>query len=401
MNETSSLGLTEDKLVYYSSLFLTILSSIALVVNAYLLNCSRFLRRPIGVNLRLCVTLTAADALCALFYILTYTVNVLTQPNNVSNCWLLLIEVFKLATFFASVFTLLALALNHYVGIVYPLRRHAITPKTVKMAIALSFLLPLISFVTVFSVHPGGFRADVAFGFFNEKGCQVLTALQDPLIRWIQVVPFIFVVLLLSFLYIHIMLHMSKIAKDPLLTINNNHRFRRSTNRKLLVTLMLLAGSACIGWLPTTITHVLTCHTCLFALPRNYASYLAIFSQALNILKLIADAFIYASRLIEIRYSIWAFNQALRGKFPMPGVPAVRSSEHNVPSEFSRYVTDTKENKKERQQLAALDGPIRNCYLQKIRYARPFIQSNSTRSMKILRPPPYHQHHHQSGAQTK
>ncbi|KJH40945.1 hypothetical protein DICVIV_13089 [Dictyocaulus viviparus] len=327
------------QLSFNSSILLTVFSIIALVVNLYLLNCSRYLRRPIGVNLRLCVSLTASDALCAFFYILTYIINVIL-PNMLSNCWSLLLEVFKLATFFASVFTLLALALNHYIGIVYPFYRHVITPRSVRCAIALAYFIPSTVFLVMFSTVPGGFRAPVPFAFFSKNGCNDGSILRNVVVRWVLVAPFILFVLLISFLYLHILIHMRNIANDPLLQTSKT---KRTSSRKLLVTLLFLAGSACLGWLPTTVLFVLICDSCLFQLPLRPTMYLRILSHLLNVLKLIADAFIYASRLIEIRYAMWMFHADLCHRFN--GIFGCAPLPRPIPPEFVRYLNETMEHR--------------------------------------------------------
>ncbi|GMT36288.1 hypothetical protein PFISCL1PPCAC_27585, partial [Pristionchus fissidentatus] len=309
--------------------------------------CSRYLRRPIGVNLRLCVSLTASDALCASFYILTFTMNVLI-PDSVSMCWILLIEVGKYSTFFASVFTLLALALNHYVGIVYPLKRHVITPSTVRFAITFAYIVPFAFFLALFCIHPGGFRANESFAFFSSQGCSQANIFRSPHFRWVVVFPFIFIILTLSFLYGHILVHMGRVQKDPLLQSSaHSNSTKRSSNRKLLVTLVLLAGSACLGWLPTMIQFVITCDSCLFPVTLKTRAVTGGISMTLNILKLITDAFIYSSRLIEIRYSMFIFSDILKNK--LRRLVGLRNSPPALPTEFTRYLSETKENRSMRR----------------------------------------------------
>uniref|UniRef100_A0A1I7U085 G_PROTEIN_RECEP_F1_2 domain-containing protein n=1 Tax=Caenorhabditis tropicalis TaxID=1561998 RepID=A0A1I7U085_9PELO len=333
-----SLARYENNLINVSAVTMTIFSITALLVNVYLLNCARYLRRPVSVNLRLCVFLLACDALCSLCYIFTYLINIFF--SHFSNCASLLLEVIKMSTFTASVVTLSALAFNHYVGIVYPLHRNAITPRTVKWTIVLAYVIPLSIYLAIFTIFPGGLRAPIAFAFFDREGCQGNAIYRNNFFRASLVCPFIFFIAMLSFLYLHIVIHMRKISRDPLLNNNNNRR----NNRKLLITILLLAGSACAGWLPTSLNFLLPL---VFSMPRRARLYLGILAQFLHVVKLLADAFIYARRLIEIKYAIFVFNQKLKhnvlGRLHIQ--IADEKEQSFVPPEFQKYLSETKENR--------------------------------------------------------
>uniref|UniRef100_A0A0N4ZAU4 G_PROTEIN_RECEP_F1_2 domain-containing protein n=1 Tax=Parastrongyloides trichosuri TaxID=131310 RepID=A0A0N4ZAU4_PARTI len=319
---------------------------IAFFVNLYLLVCSAFLRRPLTVNLQLCLSLSASDCAGAFFYILSNLVNItlpylLDTREIISNCFTLVIEAFKIATFFASVFNLLGLALNHYIGIVYPLNRYAITSKTVKFAILVAYLFPIMGMMTLFSVMPGlGFQAEKAFGFFSSNGCEGSKIFNEVSVRWIIVAPFVVFVIIISFLYLHIILHMHKLSKDPILNQPGSNVTKRQNNKRLLVTIMLLAGSAIVGWLPTLSQYVLFCNACPIKLPRQIYFYLMVVAMLLNVMKFIADAFIYASRLIEIRYAIWMFNMTILSSFP-----CCKNMKFDVPQTFNRYLSETKDRR--------------------------------------------------------
>lgn len=132
--------------------------------------------------------------------------------------------------------------------------------------------------------------------------------------------PFILFVFVIIFLYLHILIHMNRSSSDPILNASNQTH-KPATNRRLLVTILLLVGSAILGWLPTLVQYILFCRECLFQLSMNMTFYISVFSQLVNVLKLLADAFIYASRLIEIRYAMWTFHQSVKERIGMFSSP--------------------------------------------------------------------------------
>ncbi|VDN57058.1 unnamed protein product [Dracunculus medinensis] len=260
------------KLTFYASTTITLESAFALFINLYLLSCSHYLRKPIKMNLRLCINLTAANAACAFFYMISNLINVIIPTINgnnqiVSHCISLLVECLKISMFFASLFILLALAINHYVGIIYPFYR---------ILLFLAYIVPILFFISLYSIMPGGFRNKEAFGFLTLKGCVGANIMSKFFVRLITVIPFILFVAIIVSLYIHIVIHMKKVIS---------------------------------------------------------------MGNFIHVMKLIIDAFIYASRLVEIRYSTWIFKIKLKSL-----LTGKRQNEDVLPNEFTKYVNETIEN---------------------------------------------------------
>uniref|UniRef100_A0A1I7WFD1 Uncharacterized protein n=1 Tax=Heterorhabditis bacteriophora TaxID=37862 RepID=A0A1I7WFD1_HETBA len=76
---------------------------------------------------------------------------------------------------------------------------------------------------------------------------------------------------------------------------------------------------------------------------RYLNNYCRILSHLLNVLKLITDAFIYASRLVEIRYAMWVFHSHIHSS--VEGLLGGKGLESEIPPEFARYLNETKDHR--------------------------------------------------------
>ncbi|KAH7706251.1 Protein F10D7.1 [Aphelenchoides avenae] len=127
-----------------------------------------------------------------------------------------------------------------------------------------------------------------------------------------------------------------------------------------------------LGWLPTLMQYILFCRQCIFRLQMSHAFYVGVASQLVNVLKLLADGFIYASRLIEIRYGMWMFRRSLQSVRRR----SVKTAD-TTPSEFLRYVNETSETRQNQRRRSENEFAKR--------YPPPGGQRRSSKSVHFAR----------------
>lgn len=138
-------------------LFLCVLS---VIYNIRILVSIFWIRRPVSSTLHISLSLAAADAFTSVTIGAGLLFNSLMQ-GSLGSCASLLLEAFRLTGIIATVGHLLALAMNHYLGIMRPLHvRSIMTYRNIAVIIALLWLLPAAFFFSYFSLVDGqGFQS--------------------------------------------------------------------------------------------------------------------------------------------------------------------------------------------------------------------------------------------------
>lgn len=125
---------------------------------------AKFLKSPVSFNLILSLSLAASDGWSGLLIIMSLLLNradvyYLLLPND---CILLTIEMLRLSSFSTSVFHLLALALNHFLGIVYPMQHKTLLHRRFEIAVLsfIWFIPPILLFCFAVFVPEQGFQSN-------------------------------------------------------------------------------------------------------------------------------------------------------------------------------------------------------------------------------------------------
>ncbi|XP_064458741.1 adenosine receptor A1-like [Ornithodoros turicata] len=268
-----------------------------MLFNLLILESVHWVRRSLSPTLCFSLSLSVANAYASLVVGVGLIVNSLlptvydVEPGL---CISLTLEAFRLTGLIASVLHLLALAINHYIGILRPLHYAAtVTKRTVGLAIASMWLLPLAFFFIYFCSVPGqGFQSrDCLYDFIL---CSPFRITLSGL--------FFFPLVMMTLIYGHIFIVVRRHQRGAGIAVSLPGQLRRSI--KAMVTTLLILGTYLLGWVPAVIFYVLTCLDCalpIISLPLDVRLTFGILTNSLVLLKSLADPVIYVVRMPEIQ----------------------------------------------------------------------------------------------------
>lgn len=169
VNNSNQTYLTNNNDIYPYKVGIPVLCTIAflsLLLNCTILISAKWIRHKMSPNLRLSVSLAAADALTSALFIVGLIVNsylpiVCGWPLAYLDCFRLFLETLRLGAVITSVLHLLLLSVNQLIGIVQPLRyRRIISTRVVTVALLGVWLLPTACLNIFFALlSAGGYSA--------------------------------------------------------------------------------------------------------------------------------------------------------------------------------------------------------------------------------------------------
>ncbi|XP_049829077.1 trace amine-associated receptor 4-like [Schistocerca gregaria] len=312
---------TLRQLYAFSVPSLLLLCAASLAVNARVLLSAYWIRRPLSPTLHISLSLAAADGFASAVLAAGLTVNSLLARWQHDQCVLLLLEALRLAGVIITVAHLLALAANHYLGILRPLHYLTImTHRNTAACIAALWLLPTFFFFAYFSFVPDqGFQSpECHYTFLRQyKFRAVFSSLFFG--------PLLLMLLIYSHIFVIVQRHQAsrlRFSRMKYVQEWNCPQKKRSRqmarNVKAVYTTLLILGSYLVALMPAVLIFVLYCDDCLYPLPTRTNERINMFFifttvNFLVILKTLINPIIYAARMHEIKAATKRMNATVRG----------------------------------------------------------------------------------------
>ncbi|XP_046998316.1 beta-3 adrenergic receptor-like [Schistocerca americana] len=302
---------------------LLVLCMVSLSVNARVLVSVCWIRRPLSPTLHISLSLAGADLFASAALATGLMLNSLFKALHLQQdqCLQFTVEALRLTGIIAAVAHLLALAANHYLGILRPLHYPAImTHRNTSACIALLWLLPAAFFFVYFSSVPGqGYQSPTCnydFLLFCKFRATFSSLFFGPL-------------LLMAIIYAHIFVIVRRHQASRLrfsrrhrgsqrrahhhhhAPHQHHHQHQHSNQQmarsvKAIRTTLLILGSYVVGLMPGVLVFVLVCADCPFPFPETPRDKFRMFFiyttvNFLIILKTLLNPIIYAARMQEIK----------------------------------------------------------------------------------------------------
>ncbi|KAG8193406.1 hypothetical protein JTE90_009631 [Oedothorax gibbosus] len=297
-------SLTEDennvKILYQTVVPVMLIACLlSMIFNLVIVYSVRWVRR-LSPTLYLSLSLAVADAYASLVIGIGLVINSLL-PNvyglnlgRFKDCYIQVLEAFRLGGLVIIVFHLLALAVNHYIGILRPLHYAAtVTRRTAISAIVAMWVIPVVFFLSYFSLVPDdGFQSEYCskYNFLLRLPFRVTTSL-------LFFVPLV----LMSGMYGH-MFFLVRHHQKGLASTKSSRQLHK--NVKAIITTLLILGTYVLGWMPAVLYFILTCLDC--PMPFKDISLwvrvpIGIFINSMILVKSFVDPIIYVVRMPEIK----------------------------------------------------------------------------------------------------
>ncbi|XP_011877479.1 PREDICTED: trace amine-associated receptor 4-like isoform X2 [Vollenhovia emeryi] len=297
-NNSSQIGSADGILYLYGVPPLILFCVISVVVNIKVLMSVFWIRRPLSPTLYISLSLADMD------------------------CFLLALEVVRLGGVIITVFHLMALAINHYLGILRPLHYLTIlTYRNTTILLVLLWVLPISFFALYFNL--------IENDGFQSEGCRTHTFLSHKQFRTLFSSLFFGPFALMICIYVHIFYIVKRHQATRLRfrragssararaseALRSNSR-QMARNVKAIHTTLYILGSFVIGWMPGVTMYMLVCNDCVLQL-RGVSARVMFFIYAiingLIILKTLVNPIIYAARMHEIKIAMRRMHDAFCG----------------------------------------------------------------------------------------
>lgn len=287
---------------------------ISIITNIRVLLSVHWIRRPLTPTLHISLSLAAADACTsAMLGIGLFLNSYLPIVWGIEGSCIVqyITEILRLSGVIITVVHLLTLSINHYLGILKPLRYISMmTTRKVTIIVVLLWIIPFLVMLSYFLTVPDQ-------NYWMD--CESDSFINEVTFRYRFTLLFFIPLILMIFCYTHILIiikkqqrrwaKLSRAGSTRTKGVRNAYQQKNSMegNIKAIYTTLLILGSCVIGWLPACLSFLLICQLgCLYEpddININATFFMSVIINVLIILKTLVNPIIYSSRMIEIQVS--------------------------------------------------------------------------------------------------